>query len=158
MQWPPLPDYGYFPRWPQDGDDFIHPDDGQIATRFIPSTRVLRRESFDGTYYQYRYGTSRLRLKPVMWRKIATDGIDIGDEVETVGALLERELFVATVWGMYFVDRKGCILYRLRRGEMPVPRLYAAKDLRLLTDKAQVGERNFDYRAPTWNGRGDLEI
>jgi hypothetical protein len=158
MHWPPLPDYGCFPRWPIDGDDFIHPEDRHRASRFIPSERVLRRDEFDGTYYHYAYGKLRFRLRPTMWLKVADDGIDIGDEVETIGRALQRELFVATIWGMYYVKRKGCILYRLKRGEMPVPRLYAAKDLRLLSDKEQIRERTFDYRAPKWNGTGDLEL
>ena len=158
MHWPPLPDYGCFPRWPTDGDDFIHPDDRNKASRFIPSERVLRRDEFDGTYYHYAYGQLRLRLRPTMWLKVTDDGIDIDDEVETIGTGLQRELFVATIWGMYYVARKGCILYRLKRGEMPVPRLYAAKDLRLLSDKEQIRERTFDYRAPTWDGSGDLEL
>ncbi len=158
MDWPPLPDYGCFPRWPADGDDFIHPDDRSIASKYIPSQRVLRRERFDGTYYHYRYGKFRLRLLPTMWMKVAFEGLDIGDEVETIGRSLQRELFVANIWGMYFVARKGCVLYRLKRGDMPVPRLYAAKDLRLLTDKSKVSERTFDYRAPKWNGTGDLSI
>lgn len=158
MQWPPLPDYGCFPRWPADGDDFIHPDDRSKVARFIPSERVLKREAFDGTYYHYLYGKLRLRLRPTMWLKVAHEGIDIGDEIETIGRSLQRELFVATIWGMYFVRRKGCILYRLKRGEMPVPRLYAAKDLRLLTEKQHVSERTFDYRAPKWDGTGDLQI
>jgi len=138
VDWPPLPDYGCFPRWPEDGDDFIHPDDRALATRFIPTERVLRRDRFDGTHYHYSYGALCFRLRPTMWLKVSVDGIDIGDEVETVGMSLERELFVATVWGMYWVARKGCILYRLKRGDLAVPRLYAASDLRLLKDKRSI--------------------
>jgi hypothetical protein len=158
MDWPPLPDYGCIPRWPEDGDHFIHPDDLAIAQRCLPSWRVLRRERFDGTFYHYCYGRLRFRLRPVMWLKVRSEGIDIGDEVETVGMSLERELFVATVWGMHWVSRKGCILYRLQRGELAEPRLYRAKDFRLLKSKAQVGERMFDYRAPRWHGEPDLEL
>lgn len=158
MDWPPLPDYGYFPRWPQDGDEFIHPDDRKIASSFIPGGRVLRREKFDGTYYHYRYGQTRLRLRPAMWRRIKHDGIDIGDQVETIGMVLERELFVATVWGMHYVARKGCILYRLRRGELAVPRLYSANNLRLLTHKERVGEPTYDHPPPKWEGQGDLPL
>jgi len=148
MQWPPLPDYGCFPRWPAAGDDFVHPDDRAIALRCIPSRRVVRREQFDGTYYQYSYGKIVFRLRPVMWLKVAWEGIDIGDEVETVGLGLQRELFVATVWGMHHVSRKGCILYRLKRGGMPVPHLYMAEDLRVLTEKQRVSEITFEYRPP----------
>ena len=123
MQWPQLPDYGCISRWPEDGQAFIHPDDVPVATRCIPSARVLRRDYFDGVYYHYRYGSVRFRLRPTMWLKVKSDGIDIGDLVETTGIGMERELFVAQVWGMYFVSRKGCILYRLRRADTKVPQL-----------------------------------
>ena len=46
---PPLktdPKYGYFPWWPQDGNDWLHPDDVAIARSMIPSNRMFRR---DGT-------------------------------------------------------------------------------------------------------------
>jgi hypothetical protein len=87
-----------------------------------------------------------------MWLKVKHDGIDVGDTVETIGAGLERELFVAQVWGMYFVHRKGCILYRLRRGDIKVPRLYSASQLRLLTDKTILRPQDTQYPVPTWNG------
>jgi hypothetical protein len=152
MQWPPLPDFGIIPRWPVDGQDFIHPDDVAVAVRCFPSERVLRRESFDGTYYHYTYGNARFRLTPVMWLKVDHEGIDIGDQVETIGSGLERELFVATVWGMHYVQRKGCIVYRLRRGDQIVPRLYTQNQLKQLTDKNTVREANFEYPAPQWKG------
>lgn len=91
-----------------------------------------------------------------MWLKVTPDGIDIGDHIETIGAALQRELFVAQVWGMYFVRRKGCILYRLRRGENHVPRLYTAQNLRLLTVKEKVRPGETVHPEPKWNGDGDL--
>ncbi|MGI9470255.1 MAG: hypothetical protein ACR2NZ_01900 [Rubripirellula sp.] len=156
MDWPILPDYGCIPRWPQEGQAFIHPDDVPIATRCFPSERVLRRDRFDGVYYHYAYGSLRFRLRPSMWLKVTSDGIDIGDQVETVGTSFERELFVATVWGMYYVRRKGCILYRLRRGETNVPNLYAASDLRLLTDKTKIRQGDTVHPTPKWSGDGEL--
>lgn len=156
MDWPILPDYGCIPRWPQDGQAFIHPDDVPIATRCFPSERVLRRDRFDGVYYHYAYGSLRFRLRPCMWLKVTADGIDIGDQVETTGASLERELFVASVWGMYFVRRKGCILYRLRRGDTTVPNLYTARELRLLTDKSQIRPGDTIHPVPKWSGDGEL--
>ncbi len=89
-----------------------------VATRCFPSERVFRRDRFDGTYYHYSYGQIRFRLRPSMWLRVQPDGIDIGDAIETTGLAMERELFVAQVWGMYYVRRKGCILYRLRRGDV----------------------------------------
>lgn len=154
MQWPQFPDYGCFARWPENGQSFIHPDDVSVVTRLIPSPRVLKRLSFDGVYYHYSYGSLRFRLRPAMWRSVESEGIDLGDQVETKGLGLEREQFVATVWGMYYVQRKGCILYRLRRGDQVVPKLYPGEQLRLLTDKATVRPPTTKYRAPQWGGKG----
>ncbi|MDA8745873.1 hypothetical protein N9N28_14690 [Rubripirellula amarantea] len=152
MQWPPLPDYGCIARWPADGQSFIHPDDVATATRCFPSERVLKRESFDGTYYHFRYGKNRFRLRPCMWLKVQHEGIDIGDQVETIGTGLERELFVAEVWGMHYIRRKGRIAYRLRRGDQVLPRLYSIDHLKLLTDKASVRDGDVEYPEPKWTG------
>lgn len=160
MDWPVLPDYGCIVRWPHEGQGFIHPDDVAIATRCFPSERVLRRDRFDGVYYHYSYGTVRFRLRPSMWLKVAYDGIDIGDTVETTGLGMERDLFVAQVWGMYYVQRKGCILYRLRRGDVTVPNLYFADQLRILNDKSKIRPGDTVYPTPKWSGdrEGGLEL
>ncbi len=147
-----FPQYGCFPRWPEDGQAFIHPDDVSVALRCLPSERVMRRDSFDGAYYHYCYGKIRFRLRPCLWLSVKAEGIDIGDGVETIGVGMERDLFVATVWGMHFVRRKGRILYRLRRGDSIVPRLYARHQFRLLNDKATVDEGGIEHPPPQWTG------
>ena len=139
IAWPPLPDYGCFLRWPEDGYAFIHPDDQTVVRRCLPSGRVLQRYRFDGTFYHYRYGRITFRLRPAMWLKIAHEGIDVGDRIETIGPALQRDHFVARVWGMHYVPRKGRILYRLRMGGgEQVPRLYSADELRVITEKKRV--------------------
>ncbi len=152
MQWPPLPDYGCILRWPEDGQAFIHPEDVAVATRCFPSGRVLRREAFDGVYYHYSYGALRFRLRPMMWLPVRSEGFDVGDTVETTGVGFERELFVAQVWGMHYVPRKGCILYRLRRRDTNVPNLFHADQIRLLSDKSKVRDGDIGYPEPKWNG------
>ncbi len=150
-----FPDYGIFPRWPEDGQGFIHPEDVAIVTRCIPSERLFRRDAFDDVYYHYTYGKIRFRLRPCLWQTIKAEGIDIGDSVETVGVGLERELFVAEIWGMYYVRRKGRILYRLRRGDTIVPRLYTIDSMRLLTNKETVRQGEIEHPMPRWTGAGD---
>tara|TARA_R110002049_G_scaffold72490_6_gene187368 strand:- start:49713 stop:50201 length:489 start_codon:yes stop_codon:yes gene_type:complete len=145
---PPLPDYGCIARWPQDGQGFIHPDDVAIANKLIPSERILRRDHFDGTYYHVRYGRFRVRLKPCLWLPVTDEGIDIGDQVETIGVGMERELFVAEVAGMYYVRRKGRILYRLAKNGKLVPRLYLHEQMRLLTDKSKLSPSDVEYPTP----------
>lgn len=154
MHWPQLPDFGCFLRWPENGQAFIHPDDVATVTRLIPGPRVLKRLSFDGVYYHYSYGRLKFRLRPTMWLSVKTEGIEIGDQVETTGLGLERDRFVARVWGMYYIQRKGCILYRLRRGEQMVPQLMSSEHLRLLSNKATVRPSSTKYRAPRWAGQG----
>ncbi|EMI46322.1 DUF6960 family protein [Rhodopirellula sp. SWK7] len=150
-----FPQYGLIPRWPENGQEFIHPDDVRLVTRLIPSERVLRRDSFDGTHYQYHYGEFAFRLRPCMWLPISGEGLDIGDEVETIGTGMERELFVGVITGMYYVRRKGRILYRLRRGDQSQKRLYVKEHLRLLTDKQRVRPGEIKHPTPTWNGAGE---
>ncbi len=152
MQWPPLPDHGCIIRWPSSNDGFIHPEDREVALSCFPSERVFRRDSFDGEYYHYSYGDVTFRLRPVMWLKVKSEGIDVGDLVETVGVGLERERFVAQVWGVYYVSRKGRILYRLKRVDQDVPRLYTADQLKLLTDKSKIEVRDGAHPQPRWTG------
>ena len=143
------------PRWPEDGQSFIHPSDVPLVSRLVPSERVLRRDSFDGTYYHYRYGDHTFRLRPCLWLPIKAEGFDLGDEVETLGVGMERELFIGVITGMYFVRRKGRILYRLRRGDQTMKRLYVSEHLRLLKDKQRVRKGEINHPAPTWNGAGE---
>ncbi len=153
--WPPLPDYGCFARWPQDGQSWIHPDDVATVTRVIPSERVFKRVSFDKSYYHYRYGNLRFRLRPAMWLRVDAEGLDVGDSVETVGLGLERELFIGEICGMYYVSRKGSLAYRLRRAGNLVPGLFLSHQLRLLKDKATIREGYVQHPEPTWNGQGE---
>lgn len=152
MVTPRLPDYGCFPRWPENGQGWIHPDDVAVVTRFLPSERVVRRESFDGVYYHYRYGHVRFRLRPCLWMRVKSEGFDVGDAVETIGIGMERELFVGEICGIYFVRRKGRVLYRLRRSGKLIPQLYLADHLRPLTDKAKVRPAAHEHPAPRWEG------
>lgn len=155
-QWPPLPDYGCFEHWPADGVAFIHPDDIATVSRMLPSGRVLCRHRFDDTYYHYRYGEIRFRMRPTMWSKLKHEGIDIGDEVETTGLGLERERFVARVWGMHFVRRSGRILYRLKRADgSEVPKLHLREEFKLLTDKQRIRPGFTQYPVPRDNGTAD---
>lgn len=90
-----------------------------------------------------------------MWLKLDSDGIDVGDNVETIGVGMEREQFVAEVVGMYYVTRKGCILYRLRRGDSIFPQLFTSAHLRLLTDKSTVRPGEIEHPSPQWHGSGE---
>ncbi|MEM9369252.1 MAG: hypothetical protein AAGD07_24995 [Planctomycetota bacterium] len=153
-----FPQYGLFPRWPDEGTAFIHPDDRFLVLRLIPSERVVRRDRYDGTYYHYRYGDHRFRLRPCLWLPIQPEGVDLLDQVETTGLGLEREHFVGQVMGMYYVRQKGRILYRLRRGGQVIRRLYPRDQIRLITEKQAVRPGTIEHPTPQCSRPGDLPL
>lgn len=153
IDWPPLPDYGVFERWPQNGTGFIHPADVAVATRCIPSRRVLRRERFDGTFYHYRYGRVQFRLRPAMWSRVKHEGLDVGDDIEVISLGMKQDPFVGRVFGMHFVRLEGCIFYRLKNAaDEEVKRLYKRSDLRLLSDKTNLRPSDTLYPVPKCTG------
>lgn len=147
---PVLPDYGTFARTPEDGTHWIHPEDVAVVQGLIPGERVFCRFRYEPPYYHYRYGEIRFRLRPCMWLPLRYEGIDIGDQVETIGVGMQQELFVSTVTEMLYGQHEQRIRYRLAR----TPRsdqLYHAEQLRLLTDKTQLRPRDTPYRQPQWD-------
>jgi hypothetical protein len=89
-----------------------------------------------------------------MWLRVAAEGFDIGDVVETVGIGLEQELFIAEIVGMYYVPRKGCLAYRLKRSGRLMPGIFLSKQMRSVKDKATVRPGETIHPVPTWNGAG----
>jgi hypothetical protein len=148
---PELPDHGTFPRWPAEGTAWIHPEDRSIVMHLIPSDRIFKRERFDGTFYHYRYGDTRFRLKPCMWLPLADDGVDVGDLVETIGLGWERELFIATVNdALYSADEGRCVYRLVRVGAMEDDRVFGRDEFRVLSDKTKLREGTTKHPTPHW--------
>jgi hypothetical protein len=136
---PQLPDYGTFTHWPEGGRTLIHPDDMSVAVDVIPSTRVFRRNRFDGIFYHYQYGDNlRFRLRPCMWLKLDPEGFDIGDQVEVSGLGLIREPFVARIVEMRFMKRTRRIEYTLDQSGKVHPRRYLSDELIQLSRKTKL--------------------
>lgn len=128
-------------HWPEDGTQFIHVDDVLAARKCIPSTRVFRRDKFDGEFYHCVYGGIHFRIRPSLWQTVASEGFDIGDEVETIGVGMQRELFVGKIASMEFSQSKRQIVYQLERRQVILPRQFQASELRLLVDKTRIRPR-----------------
>ena len=154
---PPLPDHGVFLRTPADGQDWYHPDDAQRIRGMIPSNRVFCRYLFDSVYYHFRYGDLRFRLRPCLWLPVVSEGLEIGDQVETIGVGMQVELFVSEVVGMFYSVRERRIQYQL--ATHPVSdRLYTSDQLRLLTDKTELRPADTFVRTPPNLAGGDGEV
>jgi hypothetical protein len=132
MAAPPLktdPKYGYFPRWPEDGNDWIHPEDVATARAMIPSGRIFRRESAMGAYAVLHYGDAAIRVRPALWQEVEPEGLNIGDWVEVISRGMLNEPHTGTIREMLWVEEEQAIRYQISSGGRPIERLYAPEDL-----------------------------
>jgi hypothetical protein len=107
----------------------------------VPSRRVFRRESFDGTFYSLRYGRRRFRIRPVLWLSLPDEGIDVGGQVEVRGLALHAEPMIARVMHVLWNRPQRRIEYLLRSRGMRLHRPYIASELRLVTQFNPLSHR-----------------
>jgi uncharacterized protein DUF6960 len=124
------PKYGYFPRWPEDGNDWVHPRDVSLARTHIPSARVFRREGHRGEYLVLRYGVVRLRVKPALWIEVPWEGFDIGDWVEVLSRGQLNTPRTGIIRDMHWDARSRSIQYFIDEAGQPIPNAYSVQDLR----------------------------
>jgi hypothetical protein len=117
---PPLktdPKYGHYPWWPQDGDDWVHPEDVALARAMIPSPRVWRREGEQGEYVVLQYGDVRLRVKRTLWVETPHEGYDIGDWVEVRPRGMTNDPVTGQVRELHWDAHAGVLRYYLTVGD-----------------------------------------
>jgi hypothetical protein len=132
MTAPPLktdPKYGYFPRWPQDGDAWVHPEDVDVARSMIPSGRVFRRDGTAGHYAVLHYGDVRLRVLPALWQEVMPEGLEIGDWVEVVSRGMLNEPRAGAIREVLWDDDSRALRYQIWENGQPIEKLYAREDL-----------------------------
>jgi hypothetical protein len=133
MTVPPLktdPKYGYFPWWPEDGDQWIHPDDVAAARGMIPSRRVFRRDGTEGEYLLMHYGDVTLRVRRTLWQEIEPDVYHIGDWVEVLSRGMLNEPRTGVIREMLWDDRENAIRYQILENDKPLAQWYASEDLK----------------------------
>jgi hypothetical protein len=130
---PPLkvdPKYGCFPWWPEDGNDWVHPDDVAQARAMIPSGRIFRRDASDGEYLLMRYGDIALRVRRTLWQEIEPEGFELGDWVEVLSRGLRNEPRTGIIREMLWDARASVIRYFIWENEVPINDAYTRDDLR----------------------------
>lgn len=140
--WPEMPDCGVYLVWPSDGYDWIHPDDIALVERWIPSTRVFRRHSFDGEYYRLQYGDQIVRVKPTMWRRVEDEGFSVGDRIEILSHFQQNEPGLGLITEIRFEKSSNRILYTIESRELPLARSFLASDFVPISPRHQLIERN----------------
>jgi hypothetical protein len=133
MSAPPLktdPKYGYFPWWPEDGDDWVHPGDVAAAHKMIPSGRIFRRDGSQDEYVLMHYGDICLRVRRTLWQEVGPDGFEIGDWVEVLTRGMRNEPRTGTIREMLWDTRGRQIVYQITDNGQPIEQLYTRDDLR----------------------------
>ena len=121
--------YGVFLWWPEAGTDWIYPDDVKTCNTLIPSTRIFHRDTYDDTYLLLTYGTQFIRIKPILWLEVKTDGYEIGDQVEVRSKMGRRKPCIATIREMRW-DRQGQrVEYFLRAGDRKLRTRFFVDDI-----------------------------
>lgn len=123
------PRYGYYPWWPEDGDDWLHPDDVEMARRIIPSTRVFRRVGEEGPFVVLFYGDVKLRVLRTLWKEIDGEGFELGDWVEVLSRMRQNEPRTGTIREMLWDERTRGLRYQLLDNGQPIANFFAAGDL-----------------------------
>ncbi len=124
------PRYGYYPWWPQDGDDWLHPEDVELARNRFPSMRIYRRECADGDYEILHYGDEQLRILPSLWQEVDSEGFEIGDWVEVLSRGLRNTPRTGTIREMVWDGKHRGIRYQILENDQPIAEQYTADDLR----------------------------
>lgn len=117
-------------RWPEDGDDWIHPDDRHKAEGLIPSDRIFRREVTDDDWYLLSYGDVRLKTRPVMMEEVPEPKFEIGQDVQLANQIDGSKLQIGKIYAIRFSEYYQEPQYYLIRGDLKSQIPYLAKDLR----------------------------
>ena len=133
----PLPDlktdpkYGFYPWWPQDGDDWVHPEDVELARSVIPSPRIWRREGQTGDFLVLSYGDLKLRVRRTLWREAPHEGFDVGDLVEVLPHGMKNEPCTGEVRDVHWDDHECGVRYLVEAADgTMLERPLEARDLK----------------------------
>lgn len=132
MQLPPLktePKYGCFPWWPEDGNDWVHPDDVAKARTMIPSGRVFCRDGDDGEYLLLHYGITTLRVRRTLWQEVEPEGFEIGDWVEVRSRGMRNEPRTGIIRDVLWDARTDQLYYQILENDVPINEQYTRDDL-----------------------------
>jgi hypothetical protein len=134
------PKYGFYPWWPEDGNDWLHPEDVELARQLIPSPRVFRRDGEHGPFVVLHYGDLRLRVRRTLWQEVPPEGYEIGDWVEVLSRGQKNTPRTGQIREMLWEPRSASMRYQITEAGQPIPKAYEAADLRPVEPRADREE------------------
>ncbi len=133
------PRYGYYPWWPENGNDWLDPEDVEIARRCIPSMRIFRREESLPPYITLHYGKLRIRAMRTLWKEVEWEGYNLGDWVEVLSRGQLNTPRTGTIREMLWDEHSQAIRYQVMENDKPIDKLYSAEDIRRVDPTNQIG-------------------
>ena len=126
------PKSGVFLWWPGPVEEWAHPEDHEIAAEVIPSDRIFRREELQNGYFKISYGDMQLRIKPIIWLEVSSEGYAIGDEIEVKSNLGRNRPFVASIVEIRWDQKNRRTLYRIEKHGQPLVRDYLSHEFQMV--------------------------
>ena len=123
------PQYGAYLWWPEEGSDWIHPEDIESATELIPSSRVFCRRDDKSPYSLLNYGKTAIRVKPTLWYEITSDGFELGDLVEVKSHMGKLKPLIATIADIFWNRHHQRIDYYLNSAGRKLLKTYRIDEL-----------------------------
>jgi hypothetical protein len=157
---PPLkmePKYGYYPRWPENGNAWVHPEDVEQARQLIPSERIFRRDGQTDDFVVLHYGEVRLRVRPALWIEVPGEGFEIGDWVEVLSRGMKNMPRTGIIREMLWDERAEGIKYQIQEAEQLVPDFFARGDLRHVEPTPDLPKAQ-EVRIEATDDDGGLEV
>ncbi|QDU57845.1 DUF6960 family protein [Aeoliella mucimassa] len=151
------PKYGYYPWWPENGNDWVHPEDVELARRVIPSPRIWRRDGMQGECVVLTYGKLTLRVHRTLWRELDWEGYNLGDMVEIRTRGMQNEHRTGIIREMHWDDHSGVIRYQVTEADETLdnPVNYTAADLK----HVEPTDTRYEVRVePPESDSGEYEV
>lgn len=126
------PCYGAYLWWPEEGLDWVHPEDVGLATILIPSNRVFCRQDSEAPYSLLQYGEQKIRVKPTLWFEVESEGYDLDDLVEIKSKMGKLKPMVATIADIFWNRHDRKIDYFLNSAGRRLDRAYRSEDLQMV--------------------------
>lgn len=157
-QFPELPDWGVYSRWPMPGHSWIHAQDISLAIQLIPSGRVFKRSYWDRTFYLLHYGKARFRVRPTMWQPVEQVDLEVNQQVELLSCFGRNDPGIYRIAEILYSPRSQRIEFRVRRGSMELPESYLREDLRPLQVTRKLSPDLYNHPLPKAHFPTDLEF
>ncbi|GAB5403802.1 MAG: hypothetical protein Aurels2KO_20330 [Aureliella sp.] len=145
---PELPDWGVYLRWPEDGNEWIHPEDVTLATQLIPSRRVFKRTKWDSGFYHLLYGEHFLRVRPSMWTQVPGVDLELGQQVELLAQFGKHDPGVFRIEDILYDNEKHRIEFALNRGEIVLESLFSRSDIKPVFVKHHLRVGYYNHQPP----------